>query len=194
MSAKVAYETLKLKNSYSPFSSTTGTTMSLTQNPNVRDLSEQQLSLHLDGFLKVLGLTSIGKELRIGAFRFDAVAYDLNGDIVVVELKPISTKDTLAQLLLYPHALQMQLKDLPNPPNVSSLLITTHIDANVFEIAESLSVTGEISIKVCVGSKLDGITLVSLKDLPSQAGDRDIRFDPANDFQVANGKLSVKQM
>jgi hypothetical protein len=49
-------------------------------------------------------------EVRIGNFVFDALAPNASGGLTIIEFKVVMSKDTLAQLLLYPRALHRALK------------------------------------------------------------------------------------
>jgi RecB family endonuclease NucS len=158
---------------------------------NARDLSENQLTKKLDYLIKELNLVEVGRELRLGAFRFDAIAYDQAGTIVVVELKVMATKDTLAQLLLYPHAIRKFLKrsGIENQ-KVRSVLITTHIDLNVVEITERLSDIEDVSIKICIGTD-DNLQLVDPEHSPDQMWDQSLKRGIC-DFRLVDRKLQTR--
>jgi len=126
------------------------------------ELSEAELSKHLHDLLQKAEFTNIHTEVQIGHYRLDAVATDNDGSLVVVELKVVRTKDTLAQLLLYPHAVRKRIMGRSNtPPCVRALLITTHLDQNVVEIVDDLGLNPNITIRVCVGDTTHGLKLVA---------------------------------
>ena len=128
---------------------------------NAKDFSERQLAEHTEEFTKSLNLTFLGSGLRFGAYITDAIARDESGSIVVIEFKVKATKDTLAQLLLYPHAIRKLLKNKGKADvTVRALLISTHVDSNVVELARLVSVVENISIKICVGDLSSGLRLI----------------------------------
>ncbi len=132
-------------------------------------INEAELASHLPTFLKDLGLRFIAREVKIGAYRLDAVAADPSGALVVVEFKTNASITTLSQLLLYPHALRKALVALgAQPPRIRSLLITTFLDSNVHELSRGLAELADIEILVCTGVAPDTLTLVT----PESAGDQ----------------------
>lgn len=143
---------------------------------NAKGLSEAELAKHLDLFGKKLRLRVIDKEVKIGAFRLDAVAYDdYSGHLVVIEFKANASISSLGQLLLYPHAIAKALKDRGiAPPPVRSILITTHLDTCLVEVAKALSSCRQIEAWVCVDSGF-GIELVKPEEAGEQAWDQSTR-------------------
>lgn len=136
---------------------------------NAKTITELELASRLPKFLEDLGLSFIAKEVRIGAFRLDAIAAEPDGGLVVVEFKTNASITTLGQLLLYPHALRKTLAGLDRrPPRIRSLLITTFLDSNVYEVSRELKVHSDIEILVCIGASPDGLKLVG----PEQAGEQ----------------------
>lgn len=128
---------------------------------DARELNEAQLAEHIEELLGQIGLSLDSTEVSIGAFRLDAVAHDKNGDIVIVELKVVASRETLGQLLTYPHVVRKRLeREGGEKFKVRSLLITTHLDKNVVDIVESLKPIADISLKVCCGSLEKGLRLV----------------------------------
>lgn len=136
-------------------------------------MKEVELASNLAKFLKNLGLGYIAREVRIGAFRLDAIAADPDGGLVVVEFKTNASITTLGQLLLYPHALRKALVELgKRPPRIRSLLITTFLDSNVLELSRELKVHSDIEILVCVGSAPDELSLVTPEQAIGQVWDQ----------------------
>jgi hypothetical protein len=136
-------------------------------------LTESELDANLESLLPQLGLKLLGRELKLGAYRFDAVAHNGEGDLVVVELKVVASKDTLGQLLLYPHALRKLLTERGlHGTQVKALLIATHMDLNVVEIAAEIASSSLIGFRVCVDNNQGGLRLVSPYDAPQQAWDQ----------------------
>ena len=151
-------------------------------------MSEGQLTKHIEKFAHSLNLTLLSEQFRLGAYITDAIARDENGSLVVIELKVKATKDTLAQLLLYPHAIRKHLKknDAVNI-KIRSLLISTHVDSNVVELAKRVAGIEEIAIKICVGDETTGLKLVD----PDEAGDRQVwdqsTIGRLGDFRLFSG-------
>jgi RecB family endonuclease NucS len=77
---------------------------------NANTLREAQLVQHLDQFARQLDLRELAREVKIGAYRVDAVAADPSGNLVVIEFKVNASMTALSQLLLYPHALHKALE------------------------------------------------------------------------------------
>ena len=156
------------------------------------DLSEAQLTSHLDEFLGQLKLNIIARQVSIGKFRLDALACDANGSIVIVELKVVTTKDTLGQLLIYPHVLEKLLaQGGASGTKVRSVLITTNLDINVVEIAERLGPLADISLKVCIGSLETGLKLVDPHAGGNHVWDQS-KEGNRHDIRVVDGKLVVR--
>ena len=136
---------------------------------DAKAIKEAQLASYLPSFLRELGLHFIAREVKIGAYRLDAVAADPNGALVVVEFKTNASITTLSQLLLYPHALRKALVALgAQPPRIRSLLITTFLDSNLHELSRHLVGQADIEILVCTGTAPDKLALVA----PERAGDQ----------------------
>ena len=136
---------------------------------NVKSLTEAQLVQHLDAFARQLGLTVIGTEVKIGAYRLDAVAHDPSGSLVVIELKANASVTALSQLLLYPHALQKALSKVGvEPPPIRSILITTHLDRCLVEVARDLAASRHIEAWVAISPAPGSIALAA----PESAGDQ----------------------
>jgi len=128
---------------------------------------------HLDAFARQLGLTVIDTEVKIGAYRLDAVALDSSGALVVIEFKANASITALSQLLLYPHALAKALRAKAVEPGlIRSVLITTHLDKCLVEVARELSMCRKIETWVAVSSRSDGIELVQSEAADDQAWDK----------------------
>jgi RecB family endonuclease NucS len=156
------------------------------------ELTEKELATELERtFLPALSLTLIGREVRIGKYRLDALARDRGGDLVVIELKVAATKDAIAQLLLYPHAVTKTLfRQCQTLPSIRSVLISTHLDRNVVELVESLKLKDKIGLFVCIGNSPNELRLVE----PSEAGDRVwCQSDGRTDLVVENGEVHVRR-
>lgn len=158
---------------------------------SVRDLSEKQLSEDFKWIIDALNLELIGKEMRLGAFRFDAIAYDHSGALVIIELKVKATKDTLAQLLLYPHALRNFLKRNQSDQRVRTILVTTHVDSNVVDLVKRLESVEDICIKICTDSTEGKRTLVDPEFATDQVWDQSLN-GPCN-FRLVAGRLERRQ-
>jgi hypothetical protein len=140
---------------------------------NAKTINEAELARHLPTFLSDLGLSFIDREVKIGAYRLDAIAADPNGTLVVVEFKTNASITTLSQLLLYPHALRKALAALGiQPPRIRSLLITTFLDSNVHELSRDLASQSDIEILVCTGTSPDMLTLVAPENADGQVWDQ----------------------
>ena len=140
---------------------------------DAKAINEAELATHLPTFLEGLGLRFIAREVKIGAYRLDAVAADPNGALVVVEFKTNASITTLSQLLLYPHALRKALTALgAQPPHIRSLLITTFLDLNVLELSRNLAGQADIEIQVCTATAPNGLTLVAPESAGSQVWDQ----------------------
>ena len=155
---------------------------------SIRGLSEKELTNHLEDFVKTLELVMVGQEMRLGAFRFDAIAYDRSGTLVIIELKVNATKDTLAQLLLYPHALRKFLKRSECIQRVRTILITTHVDLNVVEIVERLSTIEDIDIKICRADQNGVPCLVSPRLADDQIWDQSL--NGKCNLEIVDGSLT----
>lgn len=133
-------------------------------------ITEKQLASHLVKLLPDIGLVLLEQQVTLGKFRLDAVARDeKTGALVVIELKTRARLDTLAQLLLYPHALAKIVgAKRSGASTIRAALITTHLDLNVVEVAKSITPPHEIELWVCVGRKKNEYKLVP----PSQARDQ----------------------
>lgn len=152
---------------------------------NATEFSERQLAAHIEEFAKSLNLTLLGTELRFGAYIVDAIARDERGSLVVIELKVKATKDTLAQLLLYPHAIRKLVKNKEKMAvKVRSLLISTHVDSNVVDVARRVSGIEEIAIKICVGDLNSGLSLVD----PDEADENQV-WDQSTNGRICDLRL-----
>lgn len=123
-------------------------------------LSEIEVAARLPGLLAQKRLTLIDTEVRIGAFRLDAVAFDPDGCLVIVELKTTRWIGTLAQLLLYPRALKKSLaaKGI-QPPPIRCLLVTTFLDRGVLDLIADYELSDTVDVLVCSGSLPDDLKL-----------------------------------
>lgn len=140
---------------------------------DARSIRESALASHLEELLKQIDLIPIEREVRIGAFRFDAVARDRSGNLFVVELKVAARMDTLAQLLIYPHVLKKYLRHCGLPAPVSgAVLITTHFDLNVLEVLKSIGASSTTSVWICTGTVPGALRLVAPMEVPDQAWDQ----------------------
>lgn len=136
---------------------------------DARGINESMLASHLPEFLEALGLVPVATEVKIGAFRLDAVAAEPDGTLVVIEFKANAAIGTLGQLLLYPHALRKKLQNRGvRVPRVRSLLITTHLDSNVVEVLRDLEGQADITIRVCTDSTDGKLILVPPDDAGHQ--------------------------
>ena len=131
-------------------------------------MTEKQLDLRAEELLQTIGLTLVDKQVRLGAYRFDAVALDRkNKKIVVVELKTERYKGALGQILLYRSALKRHLA-MEHPANtydVDALLITTFLDLEVVDVLQELDLGDAVRVKVCVGAGTS-FSLVDPADAP----------------------------
>ena len=154
-------------------------------------LTEAQLVDHLGDFAKDLEISLLGTEVRLGAFRFDAIGRDKSGCIVVIELKVNAWVGTLGQLLVYPHAVRSFMRDngFPEQP-VCSLLITTHLDQNVVEVTERLASAATVRLKVCVGDETRGLRLVDPTEAEAQVWNQAYATSKC-DLRGSQGKLYV---
>jgi RecB family endonuclease NucS len=144
---------------------------------NAKKLNEKELSKYFfdEERFSQLGLKLLDKEVKIGAFKLDGVAIDTSTkELVVIELKVNASKNTLAQLLIYPYVLHKALCKLKfEPPPIRSLLVTTHVDLNVVELAQNLANQRIIKILVCTDSGEGMFSLVSPDKAPkNQAWDQ----------------------
>lgn len=153
-----------------------------------RELNEAQLAEHLEDLLAQVDLKLAATEVCIGAFRLDAVAHDRNGEIVIVELKVVASRETLGQLLTYPHVVKKRLESEGGQKFVvRSLLITTQLDQNVVEIVQSLKSVANLTLKVCIGSTEAGLRLVDPSEAGNQVWDQAIAGRRC-DVRLLNGK------
>jgi RecB family endonuclease NucS len=140
---------------------------------DVKRLTEAELVKHREMFANELGLQIIATEVKIGAYRLDAVAKDTHGHLVVVEFKANASMTTLSQLLLYPHALANAIKNRRRvPPPIRSLLVTTHLDTCLVEVAAKLSMSAHIEMRVCMRDSERGVRLVTPDEAGEQAWDQ----------------------
>jgi hypothetical protein len=144
---------------------------------NATKLNEKELSKYFfdEERFSQLGLKLLDKEVKIGAFKLDGVAIDISTkELVVIELKVNASKNTLAQLLIYPHVLHKALCKLKfEPPQIRSLLVTTHVDLNVVELAQNLANERIIEILIFTGSDKEMFSLISPNNAPdNQAWDQ----------------------
>jgi hypothetical protein len=102
-------------------------------------------------------------EVRIGALILDLVARNDKGGITLVEFKVKATKDTLAQLLLYPRAFRKALEKAgcPQIPALRIVLVSPFIDRGVVELAETIQSPYPIQIRLCVRDGSEGVRLTS---------------------------------
>jgi hypothetical protein len=143
---------------------------------DAKQINEKELSGHLESFLRDRELRLLAREVKIGAYRLDAIAANPSGALVVVELKVNASTKTLGQLLLYPHALRKAIKDSGfKPPHIRALLITTFLDLNVKEVARDLADQVEIEFLVCTGATPDTIRLVDPENAGEQCWDQSKR-------------------
>ena len=135
---------------------------------DVKQINEKELSDHLEFFSRDRELRLLAREVKIGAYKLDAVAADPSGALVVVELKVNASIATLGQLLLYPHVLRKAIcRCGVRPPRVRALLITTFLDSNVKEVVHKLADKVDIEFLVCTGATPDSLRLVD----PENAGE-----------------------
>lgn len=133
---------------------------------DARSINEAVLASHLPEFLSALGLAPVATEVKIGAFRLDAVAAERDGTLVIIEFKANASIGALGQLLLYPHALRKKLHaGGVQAPRIRSLIITTHFDSNVVEVVSGLGDQVDITVRVCIGSTKSGLKLVPPGDV-----------------------------
>ena len=95
------------------------------------------------------------EEVRIGSFRLDLVASNAAGGITIIELKVCASKDTLAQLLLYPRAFEthLQRRGLPHRPELRMVLVTTYLDKGVVDLIGSIRPPCPTLLRVCVAEE-----------------------------------------
>lgn len=105
-------------------------------------------------------------EVRIGALILDLVARNSAGGITLVEFKVKATKDTLAQLLLYPRAFSKALvkAGCPKVPDLRVVLVSPFIDRGVVELIEAVHPPHPIQIRLCVPDGENRVQLVSPRD------------------------------
>jgi hypothetical protein len=104
-------------------------------------------------------------EVRIGNFILDMLAPNADGGLTIVEFKVVMSKDTLAQLLLYPRALRCALKQAKAPvPDIRMLLVTTHLDKGVVDVLDALNPAPPVFFRLCV-KKGDQLALVDPRTL-----------------------------
>ena len=141
-------------------------------------LTERALAGRLRDLMAKAGLRLLDTEVRIGSFRLDAVAFDdRDNSLVVVELKTNRWYGTLAQLLLYPRALNQAIADEGIlPPPIRSLLITTYLDKGLIDLIANHGLSDSVELLVCVGSEERGLKLVNPLDAEAEA----VLFDQAS--------------
>jgi RecB family endonuclease NucS len=140
---------------------------------DAKKINEKELYSHLESFLRDRKLRLLAREVRIGAYRLDAVATDPSGALVVIELKVNASTKTLGQLLLYPHALRKAIKDREvQPPHIRALLITTFLDSNVQEVVRELADQVDIEFLVCTSVAPDTLRLVDPENAGGQFWDQ----------------------
>jgi len=102
-------------------------------------------------------------EVRIGSLILDLVAHNKAGGITLVEFKVKATKDTLAQLLLYPRAFRRALEaaGCPKMPDLRVVLVSPFIDRGVVELIETLRPPYPVQIRLCVPDGDHRVKLVS---------------------------------
>lgn len=102
-------------------------------------------------------------EVRIGSLILDLVAHNNAGGITLIEFKVKATKDTLAQLLLYPRAFRRALEaaGCPRVPDLRVVLVSPFIDRGVVELVETLRLPYPIRIRLCVPDRNGHVKLVS---------------------------------
>lgn len=130
--------------------------------PRTQQLTERQLAKLVQPLLVKEGLQILDTEVSLGAFRFDMLAKSAEGELVVIELKTCMALGTLAQLLIYPHAIQQYLRtEGRETPTVRAMLVTTFLDENVVEIASRLACFLPIDIRLCVDAEDGALELRS---------------------------------
>jgi hypothetical protein len=139
---------------------------------NERDFRKHIEEHHWDDIDPVVPLMRPGAaEVRIGSLILDLVAHNKAGGITLVEFKVKATKDTLAQLLLYPRAFQRALKAVgcPKLPDLRVVLVSPFIDRGVVELIETLTLPYPVQIRLCVPDGDSRVKLVSpnAPDIPS---------------------------
>jgi hypothetical protein len=102
-------------------------------------------------------------EVRIGALTLDLVARNKAGGITLVEFKVKASKDTLAQLLLYPRAFHkaLQAAGCPKVPELRVVLVSPFIDRGVVDLVKSIQPPHPIHIRLCVPDGDQRIKLMS---------------------------------
>ncbi len=102
-------------------------------------------------------------EVRIGSLILDLVAHNKSGGITLVEFKVKATKDTLAQLLLYPRAFRRALETAgcPKLPDLQVVLVSPFIDRGVVELVETIKPPHPVLIRLCVPDGDNRVKLVS---------------------------------
>ena len=99
-------------------------------------------------------------EVRIGNFVLDMLAPNAKGGLTIVEFKVVMSKDTLAQLLLYPRALRSTLRPTNVPvPDIRMLLVTPYLDWGVVEVIKELNPKPSVFFRLCVKNE-DRLALV----------------------------------
>jgi hypothetical protein len=130
--------------------------------PRATQLTERRLADDVKPLLEKEGFEILAPEVRLGAFRFDMLAKSAEGELVVIELKTCMALGTLAQLLIYPHAIQQYLRTTGREePTIRAMLVTTFLDENVVEIAARLACLLRIDIRLCVDTEDGGLELCS---------------------------------
>jgi hypothetical protein len=102
-------------------------------------------------------------EVRIGSLILDLVAHNKAGGITLVEFKVKATKDTLAQLLLYPRAFRRALEasGCPKVPDLRVVLVSPFVDRGVVDLLQTLRPPYPVLIRLCVPDGDQRVKLVS---------------------------------
>ena len=138
---------------------------------NERDFRKHIEVHHWDSIDPEVPLVEPGAaEVRIGSLILDLVAHNKAGGITLVEFKVKATKDTLAQLLLYPRAFRRALTaaGCPKVPDLRVVLVSPFIDRGVVEWVETLQLPYPVRIRLCVPDGDNRVKLVSpnASDIP----------------------------
>jgi hypothetical protein len=114
-------------------------------------------------------------EVRIGNFILDMLAPNARGGLTIVEFKVVMSKDTLAQLLLYPRALRRALERANAPePSLRMLLVTSYLDKGVIKVLETLAPKDPVFFRLCVktGDRLALVDPQASSEWPNQCYDQ----------------------
>ncbi len=134
---------------------------------NERDFRKHIEEHHWDAIDPEVPLLRPGAaEVRIGALILDLVAQNSAGGITLIEFKVKATKDTLAQLLLYPRAFRRALEaaGCQRLPDLRVVLVSPFIDRGVVELMETLPPPYPVRIRLCVPDGEHRVKLISPKD------------------------------